>query len=105
MARQGYPIDPEYGGDTYDFTAPEFQDVRKRMAYQGYDSGAVSEMAAQRQRWQARLLRENPDDMDLYANQQRALLEEDSGGNTAFKTPAERDAEFEELLNLYFRDQ
>lgn len=104
MARQGYPIDPEYG-DTYDFTAPEFQDTRKRMAYQGFPSGAVNEMGAQRQRWQARLLRENPDDMGLYANQQRALLEEEGGGGggDTTKTPAERDAEFEELLDLYFR--
>lgn len=93
-------------GDMGDPTMPEYQDTRKRMAYEGYPSGAVSDAASQRQRWQARLLRENPEDMDLYANQQRAELEaETPEGPTAIKTPAERDAELEELLNLYFRNQ
>ncbi len=96
---QSYPTDPDFG--QYDFTEPQYQDP---LSGQGYYSNVVDEAKLQRQKWQARLLRENPDDMDLFANQERARLEEEGGGPThAFQTPGERDAELEQILNDYFR--
>jgi len=105
MAREGYPIDPnpEFGSGEYDFTDPMYQDP---LQYRGYPTRSEQEAKQQRQRWQARLLRENPDDMELFANQERVRLQEEAGGDATdwqTQSPAERDAELERLLDEYFR--
>lgn len=98
---QSYPTDPDFGD--YDFTEKQYQNP---LSGQGYYSNVVDEAKLQRQRWQSKLLQENPDDMELFANQERARLEEENPtGNVGFQTPAERDAELEQILNDYFRNQ
>lgn len=104
MPRDGYPIDllSDRDDQFYDFTADHFQG---EMYQPQWAPGASKEQALARQRWQARLLQQNPDDMDLIVNQRLSEIKDAPAGEqgTQFKTPAERDAEFEKLLDEFFR--
>jgi hypothetical protein len=108
---KGYPINPGVG--EYDFTEGVYQNP---LRYEGFDSGPVAEAKKQRQEWQARLLRENPNDMDLELNRARKELEaevaaeleaEEAGGSARVggynvKTPGQSSAELDKLLKEFF---
>lgn len=82
---EGLPTDP---------TDPQFSD-RKRLAYQGFDWQTEAELRRQRQEWQARLLRENPEDMGLGVQNPESSY---------FKSPGERQQEFEDFMEEYEKE-
>ena len=81
-------------GDPADPTAPEFQGTKK-FAYAGYPWQQERELERQRQEWQARILRENPEDMRL------GVQNPDSPN---FKSPAERERELEDFMEEYEKE-
>jgi hypothetical protein len=85
----------DLGGDP---TAAEYQKVpgkAGRLAYRGFSTAAQNEQYEARQKWQARLLRENPEDMSLSVQ---------NPDDPNFKTPAQRAQEFEDFMEEYEKD-
>ena len=85
--------DPQ--GDMGDPTLPEYQPEAKRLGYSGYDWQTEAELQRQRQEWQARLLRENPEDMELSVQNPQ---------DPNFKSPGERAQELEDFLKEHETD-